>query len=102
MAVHAAPGRRHTGWHDGLEMHEASEQSAPLAQSSSLPFPQISTVFVLQSRAQLAHPSPDSHRVLPQQYELGETGIVVQPFPPVVQRESEQETGFVPAPSPQQ
>lgn len=98
--MQAAPGSRHGGWHDAV--HVGSEQSAPFAQSSSIPFAQFSTVLSVQSSAQLTHPSPDSHSVFPQQNELGVTGTVVQLFPPDVQRESEQDTGFVPAPSPQQ
>ena len=95
------PAGEQSGLQNGDVLHDGSVQSAPFAQSSSRPFPQISGP-VRQSRAQFAQLSPAAHVRSPQQYDVGLTVTAVQLFPPDRQRESVHETGFAPAPSRQQ
>jgi hypothetical protein len=100
---HEAPGSRQVGvWHDGSDEHDGSEQSAPLAQSSSEPLLQISNVCVEQSTAQLPQFSSPPQALSPQQYVVGTVGLSVHWKPAAVHTEFEHGTGFEPSPSPQQ
>jgi hypothetical protein len=102
LREHASPVSRQVGvWHDGSAEHAGSVQSAPLAQSSSMPFEHTSGPTV-QSMAQSAQDSSPSQTRSPQQYEPGTAGTVVHWNPPEVHRASAQPTGFEPSPSPQQ
>jgi len=98
----ALSGGEHDVWHHPVGLHTGSEQSAPRAQSSSMPLPQISVVATAQSRGQFAQLSAPSHTRSPQQYVVGTVGVLAQVSPFEEHRESEHATGVSPSPSPQQ